>query len=140
MNLIFRVGLTLVFALSCLAVGNAQTRAPDTILTNARILTVDEDDNEFSALAIAGERISALGTNAQIQSLAGTDTRIIDAEGRTIVPGLIDSHIHAIRAGVDTARQVNWYDAASVEQAIERLQQAAIVPYDRFRAFTVSSV
>lgn len=125
MNPILGVGLALILALSGLSVGNAQTQPPDTILTNARILTVDEADNEFSALAITGERISALGTTAEIQSLADAETQVIDVEGRTVVPGLIDSHIHATRAGVDTARQVNWYDTASVEQAIERLQQAA---------------
>ncbi len=125
MTSILKFGLAFGFASLCLTVGNAQTQSPDAILVNARILTVDESDNEFSALAISGERISALGTTAQIESLAGDETQVIDVEGRTIVPGLIDSHIHAIRAGVDTARQVNWYDAASVEQAIERLQQAA---------------
>ncbi len=125
MNLILRVGLSLVLASSWLSMGVAQTQAPDVILTNARILTVDEADNEFSALAIRGEHISALGTTAEIESLADADTQVIDVQGRTIVPGLIDSHIHAIRAGVDTARQVNWYDAASVEQAIQRLQAAA---------------
>ena len=125
MTPIQKLGLALGFASLCLTVSNAQTQSPDAILVNARILTVDESDNEFSALAISGERISALGTTAQIESLAGDATQVIDVEGRTIVPGLIDSHIHAIRAGVDTARQVNWYDASSVEQAIERLQQAA---------------
>lgn len=103
----------------------AQAQAPDTILIDARVLTVDKADNEYSALAITGERISALGTTTEIQSLAGDETQIIDLGGRTIIPGLIDSHIHAIRTGVDTARQVNWYDAESVEQAISRLQGTA---------------
>jgi predicted amidohydrolase YtcJ len=125
MNLILKVGLSLALASFCFSIGKAQTRAPDVILTNARILTVDEADNEFSAVAINGERISALGSTAEIQSFADADTEVIDVGGRTIVPGLIDSHIHAIRAGVDTARQVNWYDAASVEQGIQRLQEAA---------------
>lgn len=120
---ILRLGLALISVLFFVAVGHAQT--PDAILINARVLTVDESDNEFSALAITGERISALGTTAEIQGLADDETQVIDVGGRTVVPGLIDSHIHAIRAGVDTARQVNWYDAASVEQAIGRLQQSA---------------
>jgi predicted amidohydrolase YtcJ len=103
----------------------AQFQAPDTILVDARILTVDAADNEFSALAITGEHISALGATGDIRALADENTRVIDLDGRTVIPGLIDSHIHAIRAGVDTARQVNWYDAGSVEQAIGRLREAA---------------
>ena len=115
----------LCVALLLSTVADAQYQVPDIILVDARVLTVDEADNEFSALAITGERISATGTTAEIQALAGEQTQVIDLDGRTVVPGLIDSHIHAIRAGVDTARQVNWYDAASVDQAIERLQEAA---------------
>jgi len=79
------------------AVAESQIQAPDTILIDARVLSVDEADNEFSALAITGEQISALGTTAEIRSLADDRTQVIDLEGRTVVPGLIDSHIHAIR-------------------------------------------
>lgn len=125
MNSIFRVLVPLCVATLLVTVTNAQYQAPDVILIDGRILTVDKADNESTALAITGERISALGTIAEIQSLADSDTEIIDLDGRTVAPGLVDSHIHAIRAGVDTARQVNWYDAASVDQAIERLQEAA---------------
>jgi predicted amidohydrolase YtcJ len=125
MNLMVKVLMPLCIASLFSAVAESQVQIPDTILVNAKVLTVDEVDSEYSALAITGEQISALGSTAEIQLLAGDETQVIDVEGRTVIPGLIDSHTHAIRAGVDTARQVNWYDAASVEQAIERLQQAA---------------
>jgi predicted amidohydrolase YtcJ len=125
MKRIPKVLMPLLIGLMLSTAVEAQFQAPDTILVDARILTVDAADNEFSALAITGEHISALGATGDIRALADENTRVIDLDGRTVIPGLIDSHIHAIRAGVDTARQVNWYDAGSVEQAIGRLREAA---------------
>ena len=103
----------------------AQTSPPDVILINGRIHTVDANDNEVEALPISGERISAVGRSDAISALADADMRVVDLEGRTVILGLIDSHIHAIRTGFSTARQVHWYDAASVEQAVARGKAAA---------------
>jgi len=72
-------------------------QAPDQILSNGKILTVDKDFSIVQAIAIDGNRILATGSNEQILALADANTNIIDLEGRTVVPGLIDNHVHYIR-------------------------------------------
>jgi len=73
-------------------------QAPDTILLNGKILTVDDDFSVAEAIAVSGERISAVGSSSEIRSLAGEDTEIMDLEGATVIPGLIDNHFHFLRA------------------------------------------
>lgn len=70
----------------------------DTILVNGKIVTVDDRFTIAQALAIKGQRIVAVGKNEGIRKLAGTNTRVIDLEGKTVIPGLIDNHVHWIRA------------------------------------------
>ena len=71
---------------------------PDTILTNGKIVTVDDRFSVAQALAVRGGRIIAVGSNADIAKLAGSATQAIDLRGRTVIPGLIDNHAHWIRA------------------------------------------
>jgi predicted amidohydrolase YtcJ len=78
----------------------AQAQAvADTILTNGKIVTVDDRFTIAQALAIRGERIIAVGTNAQVNALAGANTRRIDLQGKTVVPGMIDNHAHIMEEG-----------------------------------------
>jgi predicted amidohydrolase YtcJ len=74
----------------------AQAPAPgaDIVLLNGRVLTVDANDTVHDALAIKGERIMAVGSNTDIAALAGRGTRRIDLGGRTVTPGLLDTHLH----------------------------------------------
>ena len=72
----------------------------DLIVTNARIATVDASDSIAEAVAMTGEKIAAVGTAAEISALATPDTRIIDAGGRAVIPGLIDGHAHMDREGL----------------------------------------
>ena len=67
----------------------------------------------------------AIGRSADIRTLAGPATRIIDLAGRTVIPGLIDSHIHAIRAGLTWTTEVHWIGARSLAEALDRLRAAA---------------
>ena len=96
---------------------------PDTVLLNGKLVRFDAAPAE--ALAIRDGRIVALGTSAQIQALAGPATQVIDLEGRTVIPGLIDSHIHAIRAGLTYTTEVHWIGARSIDEALDRLRTAA---------------
>ena len=68
------------------------------VLRNGRILTVDNEFSIAEALAIQGERIVEVGSNVDIEDQIGPDTRVMDLEGRTVIPGLIDNHMHFIRA------------------------------------------
>jgi predicted amidohydrolase YtcJ len=76
----------------------AQTQPADTILLNGKIVTVDDRFTIAEALAIRGQRIVAVGSNAEIDKLKGPQTRTIELAGRTVIPGLIDNHSHWVRA------------------------------------------
>jgi predicted amidohydrolase YtcJ len=106
----------------------AQTGAAqqaDTVLVNGKILTVDRTSSTREALAIRDRRIVALGTSADVRRLAGSTTRVIDLQGRTVIPGLIDSHMHAIRAALFFATEENWIGASSLTEALARMRAAA---------------
>jgi predicted amidohydrolase YtcJ len=117
------VALALLVASMPAAVARAQE--PDTVLVNARILTVDARFSIEQAIAIREGRVAAVGRTADIRGLAGPRTRVIDLQGRTVVPGLIDSHMHAIRAGQSFATEVNWTGASSLDDALGRIRAAA---------------
>jgi predicted amidohydrolase YtcJ len=97
----------------------------DLLLVNGKIITQDAASSVAEALAIEAGRITATGSSEQLRKLAGPSTKVIDLSGRTVIPGLIDSHIHAIRAGFRYATEVNWEGAASFGEALERLKSAA---------------
>jgi len=105
--------------------GPAAAQEIDTILVNGKVVTVDAQSSIRSALAIREGRIAAVGSDADIRKLAGPRTRTIDLQGRTVVPGLIDSHMHATRAALSFSTEVNWIGAASLADALNRLRQAA---------------
>jgi predicted amidohydrolase YtcJ len=69
----------------------------DTVLSNGKILTVDEDFSIVEAIAIDGDRVLATGSNEEMLALADATTEVVDLEGRTVIPGLIDNHVHFIR-------------------------------------------
>src|SRR5215831_9014872 len=90
----------IVFAMILILVSLPAWAQVDTILINGKILTVDDNFTTREAIAIQGSAIAAVGRSADIRKLAGPKTRVIDLQGRTVIPGLIDSHLHGIRAGL----------------------------------------
>ena len=86
-----------LFLLLCFCPILVLAQAPDRIFYNGEILTVDEDFSTAEAIAIRGERILAVGDTADIRGLADGDTVQIDLGGKTMIPGLIDNHIHYLR-------------------------------------------
>ncbi len=98
----------------------------DTILVNGKILTVDKNFSTREAMAVRDGKISAVGSNAEVRKQAGPRTRVIDLQGRTVIPGFIDSHIHAIRAGQTFTTEVNWVGATSIAEAMRRLHAASL--------------
>lgn len=98
---------------------------PDIILLNGKIATVNGADRIEEALAISGNSIAAIGNSADIRALAGKATQMIDLGGRTVIPGLNDSHIHFVREGMHYHMEVRWDGVESVEEALELLRQQA---------------
>ena len=72
----------------------ATDAAADRVLIHGKVITVDPRDTVAEAVAIKGEKIVAVGTNADVQNWIGSETDVIDLKGLTVTPGLIDSHIH----------------------------------------------
>src|SRR5262245_44574872 len=112
----------LAIVIAACAPGLAQDA--DTVLLNGKVVTL-EAPGIVEALAVRDGKISALGSSADIRKLAGSTTRVIDLGGRTAIPGLIDSHMHAIRAALFYATEVNWIGTTSIPQAMERIKAAA---------------
>ena len=88
----------------------AWAQAPDTVLVNGKILTVDSQFSIREALAIRDGRILALGRPPTSGSSPARGTRVIDLQGRTVIPGLIDSHLHAHsrRAQFHYRSELDW--------------------------------
>lgn len=103
----------------------ARAQPADLIVTNAKIATLDAASTTAQAMAVRDGKILALGTASALRSLAGPATRTVDAGGRTVIPGLIDSHIHAVRAALTYSTEVNWIGAESIAEAMARLREAA---------------
>ncbi len=116
------IRIAAVFAASALALF---CQTADTILINGKILTVDNQSSIREAIAIREGRIQAVGATADIRKLASPATRTIDLQGRTVIPGLIDSHLHAIRAALSFSTEVNWIGARSLPEALSRIRDAA---------------
>ena len=99
----------------------AHAQAPDLILTNGQIVTVDDRFTIAQALAIRGPHIVKVGTTAEIEALKGPATRTIDLNGRTVIPGLIDNHAHWVRAAEHD--ELRFDGVTSRARAIELLTQ-----------------
>lgn len=102
---------------------------PSHILTNARITTLDRAVPEAEAIAIAGGRVLSAGREAAVRPLAGPGTRVIDAGGRRVIPGLCDNHIHIIRGGLNFTLELRWDGVPSLSDAMAMLKaQVARTP------------
>ena len=103
----------------------AAQRTPELILTNGKVVTVDQKFSIAQAVAVADGRIAAVGTDKEIQALAGRATRRIDLRGQTVIPGLIDNHMHLLRAGTTWQREVRLDGVGYRTQALDLLAERA---------------
>ena len=94
-----RLIVVVVFALM-LASGCRQEAPPSHVFHNGKIVTVDPEFRIVQAMAIRDGRILAVGSNDEILGLAGSGTERVDLAGKTVLPGLIDSHVHAPAASM----------------------------------------
>jgi predicted amidohydrolase YtcJ len=111
---------TLTIALLA-GLGAARAQPADTILVNGKILTVDDRFTIAEALAIRGGRIVAVGTTADVEKLKGPQTRAIDLNRRTVIPGLIDNHAHWVRAAEHD--ELRFDGVTSRQQALRMLAE-----------------
>jgi len=115
---------------SAAAFARLDTR-PDTVLYNGRVLTMAPGEREVEAVAIAGDRIFAIGTGAEMLALAGPGARRIDLGGKRVTPGFNDAHSHPCDAGVALLTQVPLeMDSIAAVQAAIHAQAARTPPGD----------
>lgn len=101
----------------------------DLILVNGRFTTLDQTNPNPQAVAIAGGRFVGAGSEPDMRALAGPATQVIDLGGRRAIPGLIDSHMHIIRGGLNYNMELRWDGVRSLAQAMEMLKkQVAVTP------------
>jgi predicted amidohydrolase YtcJ len=115
----------LVLLVALLSAGFLRAQSVTTVLLNGKILTVDTKSSTAEAVAIRDGRVISTGTSADLRKMAGARARLIDLEGRTVIPGLIDSHMHAIRAALSFSTEVNWIGARSLTEALDRIREAS---------------
>ena len=121
-----RLGRALLLTLLALLIpAGAGAQGVDTLLLDGKVVTLDRASSVHEALAVRDGTIVAVGRSADLRALAGPGTRVIDLQGRTVIPGLIDSHMHAIRAALSYATEVNWIGTRSIPEALDRIRAAA---------------
>ena len=111
----------------CLVTNNlpAQSKpVADLIITNAKIWTVDKAHPTAQAVAVLGDRIIAVGSNADVDVLRGHDTKVINAGGKLVLPGFNDAHVHFVSGGLQL-ESVQLNDATSKQEFVRRIAEQA---------------
>jgi predicted amidohydrolase YtcJ len=117
----------LAFAATLVAATSAH--ATDLIITNGKVATMTKEGAFAQAVAIKEGKIEAVGSNASVLKLKTATTQVIDAAGKTVIPGLNDSHLHIIREGLNYNAELRWDGVTSLKKALQMLkEQAARTP------------
>lgn len=95
----------------------------DLILVNGRFTSLDQTIPAPEAVAISDGKIHSVGSEASLRQLAGSETQIIDLNGRRVIPGLIDSHQHLIRGGLNYNMELRWDGVRSLADAMRMLKE-----------------
>lgn len=102
---------------------------PDLILHHGRFTTLDRSNPTADTVAIKDGRFTHVGRSQDILRLAGSHTRVIDLQGKRVLPGLIDNHLHIIRGGLNFNLELRWDGVRSLADAMAMLKrQVAITP------------
>jgi predicted amidohydrolase YtcJ len=120
MTYLLRVSTFLCISIYSIAV---TATPPDTILFNGKILTVDPQFSVAEAIAISDGRIVAVGTNTEVLELAASQTDQFDLEGHTVIPGLIDNHMHYMRGASRWRFEARIDGVTSRKKALNTISQ-----------------
>ena len=125
-----QAALAVALLLAGSAAGQQPAQAPppgsaDLIVTNAKVFTLDPQRPNATAFAVRDGKFIAVGGDADVQRVRGEKTRSIDARGRTLIPGLNDSHAHAIRAGRFYNLELRWDGVASLARGLAMIREQA---------------
>jgi len=95
----------------------------ETILYNGEIHTIDRDNPTVTAVAIAGGKFIAVGTDQEVMQLATGQTKLINLNKKTVIPGINDSHTHLIRGGLNYNLELRWDGVPSLADALRMLKE-----------------
>ena len=96
----------------------ATVTTADVMLHNGRIATQDERRSFAQAAAVKDGKFVAVGSDQDVMKLRGDRTQVIDVQGRTVIPGLNDSHLHIIRGGLNYNMELRWDGVPSLADAL----------------------
>ena len=96
--------------------------SPDIIYYNGKMTTLDRAKPSASAVAIKDDRFIAVGNDKDIRELAGANTKVINLNGRSVIPGLFDNHTHVIRGGLNYNMELRWDGVRSLADAMSMLK------------------
>ena len=99
----------------------SQNKTADLVVINAKIRTIDKQLPQAEAVAVNGNKISAVGTNRQIRALIGANTKTIDAKGQLVLPGFNDSHVHFTGIG-NLFSTIDLRGARTPQEAVEKIE------------------
>jgi predicted amidohydrolase YtcJ len=120
-----RLAIALILtALAAVTPRLVTAQAADLIVTNARIYTVDENRPIVEAMAIRDGRVVATGPQRGIMTLRGPNTQVLDLNGRTVIPGMIDAHVHLLNLG-NSLRNVDLVGTTSYDEVVARVAARA---------------
>lgn len=107
------------------SVSTPNTLAADMIVTNAKVAVMDDQRRIAEAIAVKDGKVLRTGSDEDILRLRDEDTQVIDAEGRTLIPGLNDSHLHVTRGGRFYNSELRWDGVKSLKEALRMLKEQA---------------
>jgi predicted amidohydrolase YtcJ len=103
--------------------------SPELILVNGKVTSLERSNPNPEAIAITGGHFSAVGNTRDILASKGANTRVIDLNGRRVIPGLCDNHLHVIRGGLNFNMELRWDGVRSLADAMAMLKrQVAVTP------------
>ncbi|WP_405204937.1 amidohydrolase [Aquimarina sp. LLG6339-5] len=123
-KLLFILIIAVAFV-SCKDEQKANVETADLIVTNAKVAVMDENRTITEAIAVKDGKVLMTGTADEIAKLKAEDTKVIDAKGKTIIPGLNDSHLHLTRGGRFFNAEVRWDGVKTLKRALEMLKEQA---------------
>lgn len=116
---------SLIIAATFLCTPVRAQKSATMIITNAEVITLDDSNPRAEAIAIQGNKILAAGKKADILKYKNKQTLVVDAKGKTIIPGLYDSHLHVIRGGRFYNTELRWDGVKTLSIAMQMLREQA---------------
>ena len=103
----------------------AQSPTVDLVVHNAKVTTQNAEQPTATAFAVQHGKIVNVGSDADVKPSIGPDTQLIDAGGRRVIPGLIDSHSHFLRSGLTYTLELRWDGAPTLRQGLDMIRDQA---------------